>query len=102
MLLVSTPVLLGVVFCFAAVGWIHKKSWFVCIADLLLRHCPAEAETPVLEFVINDSMVKEVEPSKERVMEVLESVGFDADRQASPVASLSGERLNAWPHALLL
>ena len=52
---------------------------------------PAEAETPVVEFVVNDNMVKEVLPSRERIIEVLESVGFDAERQALPVASLSGE-----------
>ncbi|PSC72325.1 elongation factor 3 [Micractinium conductrix] len=50
----------------------------------------SEAETPVVEFVVNDDMVKEVMPARERIIEVLESVGFDAARQASPVASLSG------------
>ncbi|KPF45338.1 hypothetical protein IP76_08595 [Rhizobium sp. AAP43] len=50
----------------------------------------SEAETPVVEFVVNDEMVKEVLPSRERVIEVLESVGFNAERQALPVASLSG------------
>lgn len=40
---------------------------------------------------MNDDMVKEVLPSRERIIEVLESVGFDADRQKLPVASLSGE-----------
>jgi hypothetical protein len=45
----------------------------------------------VVEFVVNDDMVKEVLPSRERIIEVLESVGFDAERQALPVASLSGE-----------
>lgn len=50
----------------------------------------SEAETPVVEFVVNDDMVKEVLPSRERIIEVLESVGFDAERQALPVASLSG------------
>jgi elongation factor 3 len=44
----------------------------------------------VVEFVVNDDMVKEVLPSRERIIEVLESVGFDAERQALPVASLSG------------
>lgn len=61
---------------------------------------PAEAETPVVEFVVNDEMVKEVLPSRERVIEVLESVGFNAERQALPVASLSGEGASghgAWP-----
>lgn len=53
--------------------------------------CLAEAETPVVEFVVNDEMVKEVLPSRERIIEVLESVGFDAERQKLPVASLSGE-----------
>ncbi|WP_289490500.1 ATP-binding cassette domain-containing protein, partial [Klebsiella pneumoniae] len=48
------------------------------------------AETPVFVFVVTDSLVKEVLPSRERVVEVLESVGFDAERQALPVASLSG------------
>jgi len=50
----------------------------------------SEAETPVVEFVVNDAMVKEVMPARERIIEVLESVGFDAERQAQPVASLSG------------
>ncbi|KAL4452291.1 hypothetical protein ABPG75_007953 [Micractinium tetrahymenae] len=50
----------------------------------------SEAETPVVEFVVNDDMVKEVLPSRERIIEVLESVGFDAERQSLPVASLSG------------
>ena len=44
----------------------------------------------MVEFVVNDDMVKEVMPARERIIEVLESVGFDAARQASPVASLSG------------
>ncbi len=48
----------------------------------------------MVEFVVNDEMVKEVLPSRERIIEVLESVGFDAERQALPVASLSGE--HAW------
>lgn len=50
----------------------------------------SEADTPVVEFVLNDEMVKEVMPSRDRIIEVLESVGFDAERQALPVASLSG------------
>jgi elongation factor 3 len=50
----------------------------------------SEAETPVVDFVIGDSMVREVMPSRERVIEVLESVGFDAERRGMPVASLSG------------
>lgn len=50
----------------------------------------SEAETHVVEFVLNDSMVKEVMPSRDRVIEVLESVGFDAERQVMPVAELSG------------
>ena len=46
----------------------------------------------MVEFVVNDAMVQEVMPARERIVEVLESVGFDAERQALPVASLSGER----------
>lgn len=49
----------------------------------------------MVEFVVNDEMVKEVLPSRERIIEVLESVGFDAERQALPVASLSGARRGA-------
>ena len=44
----------------------------------------------MVEFVVNDAMVQEVMPARERIVEVLESVGFDAERQALPVASLSG------------
>lgn len=50
----------------------------------------SEAEIPVVDFVIGDPMVREITPSRERVMDVLESVGFDAERQNMPVASLSG------------
>ena len=50
----------------------------------------------MVEFVVNDDMVKEVMPARERIIEVLESVGFDAERQALPVASLSGEGLALW------
>jgi hypothetical protein len=56
----------------------------------------SEAETAVVEFVVNDEMVKEVMPGRERVIEVLESVGFDAERQRSPVASLSGTCPRVW------
>lgn len=45
----------------------------------------------MVEFVVNDEMVKEVMPSRERVIEVLESVGFVGERQVMPVAELSGE-----------
>ena len=45
----------------------------------------------MVDFVVNDAMVKEVTPTREHVIEVLESVGFDSERQALPVASLSGE-----------
>ena len=50
----------------------------------------------MVEFVVNDDMVKEVLPSRERIIEVLESVGFDAERQALPVASLSGAHSLGW------
>lgn len=50
----------------------------------------SEAETGVVDFVVNDEMVKEVDAGRERVIEVLSSVGFDEERQRSPVASLSG------------
>jgi len=51
----------------------------------------SQAETPVLDFIVSDaSVVATTAPSKEEVATVLGSVGFTADMQAAPVASLSG------------
>jgi elongation factor 3 len=51
----------------------------------------SQAETPVLDFIVADAnVVATTAPSKEEVAKVLSSVGFTAEMQADPVASLSG------------
>ena len=51
----------------------------------------SEADTPVVEFVYADPILQDAShPSHGKVEEVLTSVGFTPELQASPVASLSG------------
>ena len=51
----------------------------------------SEAETPVVDFIVNDEAVlATTAPGREEVARVLSSVGFTDEMQASAVASLSG------------
>jgi elongation factor 3 len=51
----------------------------------------SESETPVVEFVYKDPLLQDAShPSHGLVEEVLTSVGFSAEMQQAPVASLSG------------
>ncbi|KAF9582029.1 translational elongation factor EF-1 alpha, partial [Lunasporangiospora selenospora] len=47
-----------------------------------------EADFPVLTFILNDESIKKLE--KKAVIDMLESVGFDKEKQEQPVGSLSG------------
>jgi elongation factor 3 len=51
----------------------------------------SESSTGVVDFVFGDRVVQEAaKPSREQVVEVLSSVGFTPQLQATPVGSLSG------------
>ena len=50
----------------------------------------SESETTVFDFITNDETVRQNTTSIEKISSVLESVGFDASRQASTICSLSG------------
>jgi elongation factor 3 len=49
-----------------------------------------EADTSVVDFVVEDDYLKALNASKEEIVDVLGSVGFTPDMLAQSVGSLSG------------